>query len=967
MNVRSIVGNTTAVLEHIADMKCDICLIQETFLREASQAKLQEIRDYGWNILSDPRKHRTGGGIGVLFRDYIRMKANEKITKFKSFQVMETILYGFSEEVRFSNIYRPPYTKKARFTEAMFLEEFEEYLDDVVGKPGMLFMGGDFNFHMERPDDLYPKKLLELLADNNLFQCVPLIPTHEEGGTLDLFIMGPEAKDLAKDITVTPGGTPSDHHLVSLDFDIKRVSHIKSPNIMEYRDFSSIDIEAFKEDVKLSDLGAKSFDCGVDEAVSLYNEVLTSLMDKHCPVKKRTIKKKYAPWIGEELQNLRRKRRRAERAKNKGTGSKEVYKTLCREFSALEFVERCKYKKASLKKSAGDTKSLYKKLNRLLGKSNSVLPNSENMDKLAEEFKEFFSNKVETIRESIIEEASLNTDDYPTDDISSTEKVIPPLDSFQIPSLEDIVTLVKDLPNKFCSLDPIPTFLLKACIDDIAPILWYIVSESLKNAEDPSDFKKAIIKPTLKKDNLDSDILKNYRPVSNLSVASKLLEKVVLDQLNAHIEVHKLHSSMQSGYRAMHSCETLLVKMVDDIRFEIDIGRIVVVMLLDLSAAFDTIDHDVLLKKLLHDFGVTGSALRWFESYLKGRSFCVKTGSALSSFLELIFGVPQGSLLGPILFILYIKDIQRIAERHGLQIKLYADDTQLYISFHPKSPAEYHDLVTKAESCLADIKEWMTKNFMKLNESKTELLIIGKPLVLKSNSFDLSLSVGSAVVKPTEIKSETWISLGVKLDNSLTMERQINSVKQKCYFTLNNMRTIRFYLDTETKIMMVKQLIIMRLDNCNALYINLPKKRLKKLHSILNSCIRFIYSIKDLQLDLIHLYKESHILPVHLRINFKVCLICFKIINGLAPQYLEGLVTLDIPNNARPGTRTKPFHDRYRLNVLPLPKTLIGSRRFAYNGPIIWNQLPLFIRSMSNCDDFKRALKTHLFNTLPSP
>ena len=225
-------------------------------------------------------------------------------------------------------------------------------------------------------------------------------------------------------------------------------------------------------------------------------------------------------------------------------------------------------------------------------------------------------------------------------------------------------------------------------MNEIAPILWYIVSKSLEASEDPSVFKTAILKPTLKKDNLDADLLKNYRPVSNLSVASKLLEKVVLCQLNKHLEKNKLYNTMQSGYRANHSCETLLVTMMDDIRLEIEEGRIAVVVLLDLSAAFDTIDHDILLKKLCSDFGITGNVLHWFRSYLKGRSFCVKIGSALSSFLELLFGVPQGSLLGPILFILYIKYLQEIAERHGLCIKFYADDSQLYIVHivPPESP-----------------------------------------------------------------------------------------------------------------------------------------------------------------------------------------------------------------------------------------------------------------------------------------
>ena len=162
----------------------------------------------------------------------------------------------------------------------------------------------------------------------------------------------------------------------------------------------------------------------------------------------------------------------------------------------------------------------------------------------------------------------------------------------------------------------------------------------------------------------------------------------MLDQLNDHLNLNDLHCPVQSGYRPNHSCETLLIRLTDDIFKEIHQDNIVVLVLLDLSAAFDTIDHSILLKKLEEDFGVTDKTLKWFSSYLIDRFFCVKVGSSLSDFLCLIFGVPQGSLLGPILFILYIKHLQKIAAKYGLDIQLYADDSQLYISFHPKRPTE---------------------------------------------------------------------------------------------------------------------------------------------------------------------------------------------------------------------------------------------------------------------------------------
>ena len=161
--------------------------------------------------------------------------------------------------------------------------------------------------------------------------------------------------------------------------------------------------------------------------------------------------------------------------------------------------------------------------------------------------------------------------------------------------------------------------------------------------------------------------------------------------------------------------------MCDDINREIEAGNVVIVILLDLSAAFDTIDHTVLLEKLLNDYGVTGSALQWMKSYLEKRYFCVKIDDTLSSFLELLFGVPQGSLLGQNIFILYIKDPQKIAGEYGLDIQLYADDSQLYISFHQNRASQFTDVRDRTNKCLAEIKVWMVKNFMKLNESKTEL------------------------------------------------------------------------------------------------------------------------------------------------------------------------------------------------------------------------------------------------------
>ena len=595
--------------------------------------------------------------------------------------------------------------------------------------------------------------------------------------------------------------------------------------------------------------------------------------------------------------------------------------------------------------------------------SHMIYPNTLTPQSCLKTSRIFFSNKVDKIRRDITAEHRdpASEEEGPRTEAVEQKALCDEFSSFSAINSEDLLDLVSKMSNKFCCLDPIPTFLLKECVDELTPILLFIINKSLTTGSFPTGMKKAVVKPTLKKENVDVDCLSNYRPVSNLTAISKLLERVVLNQLNEHLSSNDLHCPVQSGYRPHHSCETLLVRMTDDINKEIQCGNIVLVVLLDLSAAFDTIDHEILLEKLLTDYGISGKALGWMKSYLEDRYFCVKIEDTISSLLELLFGVPQGSLLGPILFILYIKAIQEIAAKYGLNVQFYADDSQLYISFSPINPSDLVDVKNRINKCLAEVKMWMVNNFMKLNEDKTELLVMGKPRVLKEFNLDISLQFGEETIAPTECKGDKWKSLGVKLDESLSMTRQINNVRQKCSWTMMNMRTIGYYLDEDVKLMMVKQLVISKLDYCNSLYMNLPKTRLNKLRSILNQAIRFIYNISDRAVDLVPYYKKAHILPLDQRIFFKVCLLAHKTVHGSSPNYMRELVEIDVSLSST-NTRAKVQGDYYRVKIPKLPKNNIDNRRFSNYAPVAWNSLPLKIRCLPNTDSFKGLLKNHLYN-----
>ena len=208
----------------------------------------------------------------------------------------------------------------------------------------------------------------------------------------------------------------------------------------------------------------------------------------------------------------------------------------------------------------------------------------------------------------------------------------------------------------------------------------------------------------LKKASLNKEIRKNYRPVSNLSFLSKLTERAVAAQLAEHMDSNNLHTPVQSAYRPLHSTETALLKVINDILVSIDHGNGVIVVLLDLSAAFDTIDHNLLIDRLGERIGITGKALEWFKSYLSNRFQSIHLNGKSSKHILLIFGVPQGSVLGPVKFTVYQGPVFEIAELHGVSSHLYADDTQLYFAFDLNSPGDFDSAVEKVENCIEDIK-----------------------------------------------------------------------------------------------------------------------------------------------------------------------------------------------------------------------------------------------------------------------
>ena len=340
---------------------------------------------------------------------------------------------------------------------------------------------------------------------------------------------------------------------------------------------------------------------------------------------------------------------------------------------------------------------------------------------------------------------------------------------------QEVFFILSKIPPKTSDLDFIPTSLLKACSSVCSELIAKLANLSFQEGCFPNLFKSAQITPLLKKPNLDPDNLSNYRPISNLNNISKILERLFLTRLRPHVLASPNFNPFQSAYRRNHSTETALLCTLDNVFHSADLGKSTVLISLDLSSAFDTIDHSLLLNRLKIAFGITGSAFDWISSYLSNRSQSVKIGKLLSSPQTCTSGVPQGSVLGPLLFTIYVSPIASLLSQLGVNQHQYADDTQLHIAISPSTSSfELH----KLESALHTLSNWFSENWLALNPEKSDAILLGTHQRNNSLSNISTINVaGSTVSLSDHIKL-----LGLTLDNSLTFHKHINFVSQSCFY-----------------------------------------------------------------------------------------------------------------------------------------------------------------------------------------
>ena len=491
--------------------------------------------------------------------------------------------------------------------------------------------------------------------------------------------------------------------------------------------------------------------------------------------------------------------------------------------------------------------------------------------------------------------------------------------------------------TKSSGYDGISVYLLKKIIFYIATPLTYIFNLSLSIGKCPNSLKLAKVIPIFKKD--DSTLISNYRPISLLPSISKILEKIVYKRLYRFLQNYNLLIPNQFGFRSGHSTDYAILYMYDKIIEAFRKKEHIIAVYMDLSKAFDTIDHKILIHKL-KNYGVRGVALSWFIDYLKNRQQYVTFQSQDSQKQNLTCGVPQGSILGPLLFIIYINDI--INSSPLLHFIIFADDTSVLYSHN-----NLRTLTNRLNCELSKLSKWFKTNKLSLNINKTNFINFQKAT---SNEENCSVLIDGSPL--TEKQSTKF--LGVIIDSHLTWNEHILNVHKTISRNIGILYKLRHFLSEKSLLVLYNSLILSHILYSNIIWGNCSITKINSILLLQKRAMRIIINANYLSHTepVFHRLRSLRIQDIHI---LQTSIFMYKYSQNQLPSLFHNIFNLNSNIHAYPTRRSSDYH-------LENPKIILAQKSIRHNGPDVWNNLPNNLKQCSSLFSFKASLKKYMLS-----
>ena len=911
-----------------------------------------EIHIDNYNILRKDRERR-GGGVCLYIRDDLAFNPRPDLLHNELEATWCELLLPKSKPILCGVIYRPP-------KQSQFYQLLESVCSSSIHFSSMeTVILGDFNTDVSKSNKRCT--LLSSLKNfMNMFHFSQLICDFTRIDSLsstviDLILVSDKSN-------ISQSGVLdlclSDHLVTYCTRKVSK-SFFGSHNTVKMRTLKRYNKDDFQKSLLDTDWSSVLLCDNVSDAWDSFKSLFLAAVNNIAPVKEVRIKQRTEPWITSEILESINERDRAFHLfkRDKSDDNFMKFKLIRNKTQDMIYQAKQSYFNDQLVEHQSDSKSLWNVLKKLgLPSKKSPGSNSSNIDlkfdgsdeicfdrpKVSESFNSFYT----TVASKLVDKLPKSLNRFGRNFVFrfySEKGVLPNSFSFSVVSENKILVYLNKLSiKKATGLDGIPCRFVRDGASIIASPLAHIVNLSLIQGSVPDDLKTARVVPLFKKN--DKTDVGNYRPVSILSIISKIFEKVVYDQVESYLRDNNLLYNFQSGFRRGFSTDTCLIHLSDYMKFEMDKGHLVGMVMLDLQKAFDTVNHSILLMKL-EGLGLGTDILRWFQSYLSGRKQLVDIAGTFSDPRTITCGVPQGSILGPLLFLIYVNDMAAVVKN---KLLLYADDSAILVSDKNRSNIE-----AELSSDLELVSQWLVDNKLSLHLGKTEAILFGSKARMSSNR-DLNVTCkGQSINSTTSVKY-----LGAVLDQCLSGDTMASSVISKANARLKFLYRKKAYLTYHTKRLLVLALIQCHFDYaCSFWYHGLTKFWKDKLQVTQNKLVRFV-------LDLDHRahLEQSHFvslnwLPVSKRCEQITLCHVFKAKNGLSPSYMSDFInTQDSVHN---------YNTRLSSNGgLALPKVKsFGLKSFSYIGCKLWNMLPSNIREHSTISGFKQAVKLHFLTS----